>query len=63
MLTKLEPIKVPDSENVHTLWRERATSHGVKASIDATDAPKPNNTSSDGSAQHKSVLREVNNEK
>ena len=63
MFTKLKPIKVPDIENVHTLWRESATSHGVKASIDATDAPKPNNTSSDGSAQHKSVLREVNNEK
>jgi len=63
MFTKLKPIKVPDIENVHTLWRDRATSQGVKASIGATDAPKPNKTSSDGSAQHKSVLRDVNNEK
>lgn len=63
MFTKLKAIKVPEIENVHTLWRERATSHGVKVSIDATDAPKPNNTSSDGSAQHKSVPRDVNNEK
>jgi hypothetical protein len=63
MFRKLNPIKVPDIENVQTLWRESTTNHGAKASIEATDAPKPNNTSSDGSAQHKSVLREVNNEK
>jgi hypothetical protein len=63
MFRKLKPIKMPDIENVHTLCRERVTSQGVEASIGATDAPKPNNTSSDGSAQHKSVLRDVNNEK
>jgi hypothetical protein len=45
------------------LWRESTTSHGVKESNDATDAPKPNRTSSDGRAQHKRVLRDVNRER
>jgi hypothetical protein len=48
---------------VRTLWRERATSHGRNESVDATDAPSPNSTSSDGRAQQSSVLRELNSEK
>jgi hypothetical protein len=32
-------------------------------SIDATDAPKPNNTSSEGRAQQSRVLWEVSREK
>jgi len=39
------------------------TSHGKNESIDATDAPKPKSTRTDGNAQHKSVLTDVNSEK
>jgi len=35
----------------------------MNESIDATDAPRPNRTSNDGSAQHSRVLRDVNREK
>lgn len=63
MLTKLKAINAPDIENVHALCRERVTSHGMNESSDATDAPKPNNKSSDGSAQQSRVLRDVNSEK
>jgi|SRR4029078_8163763 len=63
MFTKLKQIKVPDSKNVHCLCLESVTSHGKKESVDATDAPKPNNTSNEGRAQHRRVLSEVNKEK
>jgi len=61
--TKLKTINAPDKENVHALWRERVTSHGMNESSDATEAPRPNKTSSEGRAQHIKVLRDVNNEK
>ena len=56
-------IKTPYIVNVHALWRERVTSHGMNVSSDATDAPRPNSTSSDGRAQQSSVLTDVNSEK
>ena len=54
---------MPDIENVNCLWLERETSHGMKESIEATDAPNPNNTSKEGSAQQSSVLNDVNKDK
>jgi hypothetical protein len=63
MLTKLTAISTPHVEKVHDLWRERTASQGMKESNDATEAPKPNRTSSDGSAQHKRVLTDVNRER
>lgn len=63
MFTKLSAMSTPDIVNVHCLCRESVTSHGMKDSMDATDAPNPKRTSRDGSAQHKSVLTDVNSEK
>jgi hypothetical protein len=63
MFTKLNPIKMPDTENVNRLWRDTATSHGIDESIDPTDAPNPKSTSKEGSAQQSNVLSEVNKEK
>jgi hypothetical protein len=62
-LTKLTTIRTPDTANVHCLWRDSVASHGMNDSIDATDAPRPNSTSSDGSAQQRRVLSDVNREK
>jgi hypothetical protein len=63
MFTKLKPIRMPDIENVHSLWRESVTNHGMNESIDATDAPKPSRTRRDGRAQQRSVPTDVNKEK
>jgi len=63
VFTKLRAINTPDTENVHCLCLDRAASHGMNESTDATDAPKPNNTRSDGSAQQSKVLNDVNSEK
>jgi hypothetical protein len=63
MFTKLSAIRVPDTANVHCRCRESVTSHGMNESIDATEAPKPKSTSSDGSAQHTRVLSDVKREK
>jgi len=60
---KLRPIRTPETENVHCLWRDSVTSHGKNESVEATEAPSPASTSSDGSAQHKSVPTDVNSEK
>src|ERR1700694_24163 len=60
MLTKLSAIRTPDTANVHHLCLESVTSHGMNESMDATDAPKPNSTSHEGSAPHRSVLSDVN---
>jgi hypothetical protein len=54
---------MPDTPNVRTLWRESAANQGKDESIDATDAPNPNSTRTEGSAQQRRVLRDVNNEK
>ena len=63
MFTKLSAMRMPDTANVHGLCRDNVTSHGMNESIDATEAPKPNSTSNEGSAQQRRVLNEVNREK
>ena len=63
MLTKLAAISTPDMPNVHGLCFESATSHGRAESIDATVAPSPKRTRTEGNAQHNNVLSEVNSEK
>ncbi len=52
-----------ESVNTHVLWRDNATIHGAAVRNDATVAPSPNNTKSDGNAQHKSVPNDVNSDK
>jgi hypothetical protein len=54
---------MPDTANVNPLCRDRTTSHGIEDSMEATDAPSPNRTSKDGSAQQSSVPTDVNSEK
>ncbi len=49
--------------NVHTLCREKLTSHGAADKIDASAVPIPSSTSTDGNAQQISVLNEPNSEK
>jgi hypothetical protein len=63
VLRKLHAIRMPDTPNVRTLWRESAANQGNDESIDATDPPNPNSTRTEGSAQQSRVLRDVNNEK
>jgi hypothetical protein len=63
VLKKLNAIKAPETANVHCLCRESVTSHGMKESMDATEAPSPNSTSNEGSAQQSKVLTDVNKEK
>jgi hypothetical protein len=60
---KVKAMRPPDIANVHCLCRDNVTSHGKNERVDATDAPSPNSTSSEGSAQQRRVLNEVNNEK
>jgi hypothetical protein len=60
---KLNAIMVPDMPNVRILCRESVVNQGKNDSVNATDAPSPNSTRSDGSAQHSRVLRDVNNER
>jgi len=45
------------------LCLDSVTNHGKDDSVDATDAPNPASTRSDGRAQQSSVPREVNSEK
>jgi hypothetical protein len=59
----LKAIRLPDIEKVHCLCRDNVTNHGATESIDATDAPNPNSTSSEGNAQQNRVLRDVNSDK
>lgn len=63
MLKKLKAMSPPDIANIHCLCRDNVTSHGKNERVDATDAPNPNRTSSEGSAQQSRVLKDVNNEK
>jgi hypothetical protein len=63
MFRKLIPIKTPEIANVQFLCRDNVTSHGNDDSVDATEAPKPAKTSSEGSAQQSSVPTELNREK
>ena len=63
MFTKLNAISSPEIANVHCLCLESATSHGKDDRVDATEAPSPAKTSSDGSAQQSRVPTDVNKEK
>jgi hypothetical protein len=63
VFTKLHAIKTPETVNVRTLCRESVTNQGKNEREEATEAPSPNSTSNEGSAQQSSVLREVNREK
>jgi hypothetical protein len=63
VITKLIAIKVPAMLKVQTLWRDRLTSQGAADKSDATAVPIPSNTSTDGSAQQISVLKELKSEK
>src|SRR6267142_4669061 len=60
---KLTASNAPEIQNTHSLWRESVTSQGITESMEATEAPKPSSTSSDGSAQQSSVLTDVNSDK
>src|SRR5205085_5388416 len=57
---KLEASSRPATEKVQFLWRESVISHGADETTEATVAPNPNRTKSNGSAQHNSVPNEVN---
>ena len=63
MLRKLAAIRTPDMLNVHTLCRDNETSHGSDESAEATVAPSPSRTRTDGNAQHNKVLTDVKSEK
>jgi hypothetical protein len=56
-------MRPPDIANVQCLCRDNVTNHGKNDSADATDAPNPNRTRSEGSAQQSRVLKDVNSEK
>jgi hypothetical protein len=45
------------------LWWERVTSHGTTESNEATVAPSPRSTKSEGNAQQRSVPSEVNRDR
>lgn len=63
ILKKLAAINTPEILNVQSLCRESVTSHGSAESADATVAPNPSRTRTEGNAQHNSVLSDVNREK
>jgi hypothetical protein len=60
---KLNAMRTPGIAKVQCLCRDNVTNHGKKERADATDAPNPNRTRSEGSAQQSRVLMNVNNEK
>lgn len=49
--------------NVQILCLDRLTSHGAADSNEATVAPIPKRTSTEGSAQHMRVLNELKRDK
>jgi hypothetical protein len=63
MFTKLSAIKTPETPNVQCLCFDSVTSHGINESMEATEVPKPNKTSNEGSAQQSNVLIDVKREK
>jgi hypothetical protein len=54
---------VPARLNVQILCLDRLTNHGAADSSDATVAPIPRRTSTEGNAQQISVLNELKREK
>ncbi len=63
MFKKFSAIKAPETANVHCLCLESVTSHGNSDNVEATDAPSPASTKSEGKAQQSSVPTDVNNKK
>jgi hypothetical protein len=63
MLMKLAAMRAPETLNVHPLCRDSETNHGSDESAEATVAPRPRRTRTDGNAQHRSVLNDVKSEK
>jgi hypothetical protein len=63
MFRKLNAINIPEITNVHCLCLESVTSHVNADSVEATDAPSPASTRSDGRAQQSSVPNDVKREK
>lgn len=61
--TKPSAIITPETENTSGLWCERLTNHGAADNNDATVAPMPNSTNSDGKAQHSNVPTDVNSDR
>jgi hypothetical protein len=59
----LAKISSPAMANVQFLWRENAISHGAAETTDATVAPRPISTNSDGKAQQSKVLKDVKSDK
>jgi hypothetical protein len=62
-MPKLAKMRVPAMLKVHTLCRDRLTSHGAAESTEATAVPSPNRTRTEGKAQQMSVLKELKSEK
>jgi len=63
MLKKPAAINTPETPNVQGLYRDRVTSHGKAAKVEATVVPSPARTSKDGSAQQSKVPTELKSEK
>jgi hypothetical protein len=60
---KLKAMSTPEMPKVHVLCLDSVTSHGSAESMDATVAPNPSRTNSEGNAQQNNVLSDVNKEK
>ena len=63
VIMKLMLISAAAIANVHTLCFDIVTSHGATESAEATLAPIPINTSNDGKAQQRSVLKDPNSDR
>lgn len=63
VIMKLMLMSMPAIANVHTLCFDIVTSHGATESAEATVAPIPINTSNEGKAQQRSVLKDPNNDR
>src|SRR5262249_60253778 len=61
--SKLPPMSAPETRNTTLLCRESVTSHGTAERNEATVAPSPSRTRSDGSAQQSSVPNDVNRDR
>jgi hypothetical protein len=62
-LRKLAAMRTPEILNVHALCRDNKTSQGKDDRTEATVAPSPSRTRTDGNAQHSNVPSEVKSEK
>jgi hypothetical protein len=60
---KLSVIRTPETRNTQSLCRESVTNHGTDESTEATVAPSPRRTRSDGRAQQRRVPNDVKSDK